>query len=365
MKIEKKNTKNSLKSTEAGISHCQENNQEQSGYQQTKKKRKKVNGSLNQSIIRFIEKNTLIKPGDSIIIGLSGGADSVFLLHTLVALREQWHLALTATHLDHEGRESSSDDAAFCEKLCTELAVSIVVKKISALKHTPPRNGSQEAWWRASRRLFFEEVRCAHNADSIALGHHQQDQIETFLIRLMRGASLTGLVGMQPKSGHYIRPLLATTQQEIQSSLEQHGIAYCTDVSNTDMRFLRNRIRHQVLPALRTCDDRFDANAINALKRLQGAEQVLETITRETFAQLSCATDKNSIAVEKLQALPGELQYRVIMLWLCHASVPFTPSQALLDEIRRFLFASPGRKHTLYARWDIVKDQQHARIELP
>src|SRR5260221_9609791 len=137
------------------------------------------------------------------------------------------------------------------------------------------------------RRYFFEKVLQEHNADCIALAHHAQDQEETFFIRLIRGSSLTGLTAIKAKHGHYIRPLLETNKSDILAWLHENNIPYATDTTNDSSDYLRNRIRMNVLPALRTCDDRFATNFLSTLNRLQSTEQFLEQLTLKTFEDIS------------------------------------------------------------------------------
>ena len=151
--------------------------------------------------------NNLIAESSKIILGLSGGPDSIYLLHKLASLRNTGTIKeLIAAHLDHEWRQDSAKDVAFCKQACKSLNVPFVSKKLSELNLS--FKGSPEEIGRNARRYFLEQIRTKHNADLIALGHHLQDQEETFFIRLIRGTSLSGLCAMWPKKGFYIRPLL-------------------------------------------------------------------------------------------------------------------------------------------------------------
>ncbi len=164
---------------------------------------------LLSTIQAYNEKKGLIHDGARIIIGLSGGPDSVFLLHALAQLRTTRKLFLVAAHLDHEWRTESAQDMQFCKTLAESYAIPFVAKKISQLSLSYKSNGSKEEYGRKARRFFFESLAQEYNADAIALAHHADDQQETFFIRLMRGATVSGLYGMKPKDGLYIRPLLS------------------------------------------------------------------------------------------------------------------------------------------------------------
>jgi len=315
--------------------------------------------NLTQSIISFIEQHILVSPGSSVVIGLSGGPDSIFLLHQLATLQASWDLTLIAAHLDHGWRKNSGSDLAFCRETAVQLGITFTSGTLKEYAGTMKLNGSHEEFARRVRRRFLESVAQKHGATTIALAHHADDQEENFFIRLIRGASLSGLTGMKPRNGLYIRPLLHTRKQEILNFLQNNEISYCDDPSNNSTDFLRNRIRHHVLPALHNCDTRFATNFAATLNRLQKTEYFLETVTQETFSHISNETKINT---HKLLQTPSDLRYRLLRHWLVAANVPFTPSQALFDEIVRFLEHPRGGIHQLHTHWSIMKKKGWAQI---
>jgi len=265
--------------------------------------------------------------------------------------------------LDHEWRSDSYKDEEFCRKMAYNLDVPYMSAKSSKLDITEKFNGSQEELGRKRRRHFFEAVCKNYNADHIALAHHLQDQQETFFIRLIRGAALTGLTAMRPKHGKYIRPLLEVNKTDIINHLNKNNIAYLTDPSNESPQFLRNRIRNTVLPPLQACDKRFDANFLMTLNRLKNSEQFLEQLTKKTFEQISHI--ENNIVyfnIKKFFALDLVIQYRLIVYWLEHTSVPFSPTQAFLDEIRRFLKQPGSKEHQIHKLWSLIKKKELVHI---
>ena len=297
----------------------------------------------------------------TIIIGLSGGPDSVFLLHTLAALREEKKLTLIAAHLDHEWRQDSANDVLFCKEVAENLSVTFVSKKISELPLSFKANGSKEEIGRKARRYFFEQCAQEYNASAIALAHHADDQQETFFIRLLRGASLTGLTGIKPKDGLYVRPLLHMSKKEILDYLDKNNIRYLTDPSNQSADFLRNRIRNNVIPALRECDDRFDQNFESTHQQLQQTEEFLNSHATEILNSLQ---ENNILPLKELLALHPVILNRILILWLISNKVSFVPSQGLLDEIIRFLKQPGNAKHSFYEKWQIIKINGQISIEL-
>lgn len=321
------------------------------------------NPELIAKLHSFIKNHSLVQLNSTIVIGLSGGPDSVFLLHVLASLRQDYGIKLIAAHLDHEWREQSHLDAQFCLQLCHELDVRLVSQKISALGLNLKFNGSKEDIGRKARRFFLEKVKADHHAHAIALGHHAQDQQETFFIRLLRGASLSGLTAMKQQEGVYIRPLLAINKSEILEYLQIHNIPFIIDPSNESDIYLRNRIRSSVLPALNKCDARFDANFMATMQRLQDTESFLEDLAVQTFATIAQKTDVWRIDCTQLIALHSTLRYRTLLYWFCIERIPFTPSQSFFDEIVRFLDSNDSKKHTLHSQWAIVKKKNLAWIE--
>lgn len=319
---------------------------------------------LFQKIHAFIEKNQLIKPGDTIIIGLSGGPDSIFLLHFLASIREELNLELIAAHLDHGWRVDSAKDAQFCKETARGLGIECRIQKLSDLGLSLKFNGSLEEIGRQARRHFFETTLNQYQAQAIALGHHLQDQQETFFIRLIRGASLSGLVGMRPRHGNFIRPLLSISKDEILAFLHERNIAYLNDPTNDTDTFLRNRIRQQVLPALKACDARFEKSFIATMERLHALEVHLEQETAQLLQRLALHKgDKKGLQIKQLLLLPAIMQERLLIAWLCQEQVSFPVREQFLHEIMKFLHSPRGGMHAVHHAWSIGKKQEFIWIE--
>ncbi|HEX4069018.1 MAG TPA: tRNA lysidine(34) synthetase TilS [Candidatus Babeliales bacterium] len=320
--------------------------------------------SIYTQITDFIKKHALIERNKKVVIGLSGGPDSVFLLYFLASLQKEHNLTLIAAHLNHEWRPEADQEQKDCATLAHTLNIPFVTAKRSELAATIKYNGSQEEYGRKLRRYFFEKVLQEYNADAIALAHHAQDQEETFFIRLIRGASLTGLAAMKPQHGTYIRPLLETHKSDILAWLHENNVKYATDTTNDSQDYLRNRIRMNVLPALRTCDDRFETNFITTLKRLKETEQFLEELTRTTFDSISNITaNQRYINIPQLLVLNETLRNRILMHWLITENVSFPTTESFLDEITRFLQNPNGGTHAAHQKWSLVKKQKVAYIK--
>ena len=231
--------------------------------------------ALMLEIKRYIEKNQLIRPGDGVVVGLSGGPDSVFLLYALHTLQVRIGFTLRAVHVHHGIRGAEADrDEAFSEKLCAKLAVPFQAVHVAAPAYAAQQGLSLEE---AARILRYEALETARQqleapAAWIAVAHHLDDQAETVLHNLVRGAGLRGLAGMENRRNHVIRPLLSIKREDILKWLEQNKIAYVTDSTNADPHYTRNRIRSTVLPELREINPEASAHIAHSAALLREAD---------------------------------------------------------------------------------------------
>jgi len=202
---------------------------------------------LISKVGEYIRRRRLIRPGERVLAAFSGGPDSVALLHILHELATEMNFRLEALHVNHHARPVESDlDESFCRAAAARLGRPIRVEHLD-MDRSP---GNLEERWRLERQAVYR--RClAEEFDRVALGHTRDDQAETVLMRLCRGAGRDGLGGMSPAGpGRLIRPLLAVNRAEIMQFLGQHRLEYRSDLSNQSPEFLRNRIRHRVVPVL-------------------------------------------------------------------------------------------------------------------
>ncbi len=321
--------------------------------------------NIHTSIFTFIDQENLIPEGSTIVLGLSGGPDSVYLLHLLLTLKKEGRIQqIIVAHLDHEWRTNSQNDTDFCKALAQSNELPFETAKMSELSIDLKWDGSKEQIARTARRFFLESVAQQYSADAIALGQHAQDQQETFFIRLLRGTSLSGLCGIWPKRGLYIRPLLHTNKADIHAYLERNGIAYLEDPSNQEQSFLRNRIRAHVIPALKQADDRFDSSFEQTIDRLQQTEAYLDQHAKQLLEAMSNQRDSiYHVDVKQLLAQPLIMQSRLIILWLTQSNVQFPVTQTFINEILRFLQSPQGGSHALHETWKIIKKQGIASIQ--
>lgn len=199
------------------------------------------------SVEQFITRHHLIEKPDMVIVGLSGGADSVALLTVLCHAGYD----VIATHCNfHLRGEESMRDEAFCRKLCRDKGIKLIVKDFDVEARRRETGESLEMACRALRYDWWNSMIKEGRATVIAVGHHREDNIETFFLNLFRGSSLTGLKGMLPRNGSVVRPLLECTKEDILAYLRDCDLDYMTDSTNSDNYYKRNRIRNCLLPLI-------------------------------------------------------------------------------------------------------------------
>lgn len=219
-----------------------------------------------QSACETILKYGLISKGDSIVLGVSGGADSVALLDILCDMSYEYDLKLYVVHVNHGLRGKDADnDQQYVETFCRERNVPCRIFKFDVAEIARKEHLTSEEAGRKMRYCAFETVANEVHANKIATAHHMNDNTETLLFNLLRGSGLTGLCGIRPMRDKYIRPLIKTSRTEIEKYLSEKNISWCTDSTNNETVFTRNKIRHELLPYIK---NNFNPSAEHALQRM-------------------------------------------------------------------------------------------------
>jgi tRNA(Ile)-lysidine synthase len=220
---------------------------------------------LTARVLAFVRQEALLRPGDRVVVAVSGGSDSVALLHLLRELSEAGEIALAAVaHLNHSLRETADADEAFCRALAQAHGVAFVSERVDVAGRAREQGVSTEDAGRHARYQFFARVADEVGADAVATGHTRDDQAETFLLRLLRGAGPRGLAGIHPRSGRVVRPVLEVSREELRAYLESMGQPFREDETNRDLSIPRNRVRHELLPFL---TERFSPRVVDVLAR--------------------------------------------------------------------------------------------------
>jgi tRNA(Ile)-lysidine synthase len=199
---------------------------------------------------KTIEYHHMVERGDRVLVAVSGGPDSVALLDVLVTLRSDRDLNLHVAHLNHLLRPDAAADAEFVRALAAERGLPVAIESADVRALAAREKRSIEEAARNVRREFLLRTAKTVQADRVALGHHADDRVETVLMRILRGTGVDGLAGIRPVTPPFIRPLFDATRAQIEAYISDRGLPYREDPSNRDPAFLRNRIRHEIVPLL-------------------------------------------------------------------------------------------------------------------
>ena len=284
--------------------------------------------ALESRVWQTIRENALLAPHGRVVIGLSGGADSVALLHVLLALEPLLPLRITAVHLNHSLRGEEADaDAAFCQSLCAQLGVECRIVKSDVSAYAAQASKSLELAGRTLRYALFAQVASECGAGAIAVAHHQNDQAETLLIRLARGTGAAGLQGMaysRPLAEaaanaqavpHLVRPLLDATRAEIEAYCRDKTLAYRTDATNASNQYTRNAVRNILLPAFMQHVNPAAVPALARTARLAAEdESCLQSLAAEHYQSVLLPGVETALSIPPLAALPPALLRRVLRM---------------------------------------------------
>jgi tRNA(Ile)-lysidine synthase len=279
-----------------------------------------------QQIFRKVEQaiqaHDMFQSKDAVLVGVSGGPDSMALLHILIRLAPKWDLTIGAAHLDHRLRDAESkQDAQFVAALCKRLHLPFFIQTRDVAAFQKKNKISIEMAGRHARYRFYDQAAKKGHFNKIALGHHADDNAELILMNLLRGSGPLGIAGIPPIRDHrFVRPLIYLRRDEILYILEKNNIAYLIDPSNTDVRYLRNRIRHQLLPELARFYNPKIADALNRFAHIAGAEEDwFNSQIQSVFADIAkTVSDRVQISIADLSGIHMALQRRVLRKAIQH-----------------------------------------------
>ncbi len=303
---------------------------------------------MYKRVLETIHTHNLLPHKAGIVVGVSGGPDSMTLLDILYRLCKKRHYTLTIAHVHYGIRGSDAQrDRTIVENAAHTYGIPVIIKDFSHTRH--PTN---EAWMRNVRYAFFEDVRVTQKADFIVVGHTLNDLVETLLIRLIRGSGLVGLSALSYKRDTIVRPLLDCTRADIECYCTQHNITYGTDTTNTDIRYLRNRIRHDLLPHLQK---RYNPNILTTLARTARhiSDDYAELLRHTQKNIIQYTRNKNTITFDStsFSAQTTSLQ-RMTLRYFAHMLTHTYPSSEIIEQWRTLIMSTKNktqkmRTHTL------------------
>ncbi len=299
---------------------------------------------------RYIESGRLLTKKGVVLVALSGGADSVALLLLLQDLGYACEAAHCNFHL--RGAESGRDED-FVRRLCQERQVNLHVIHFNTMEYAATHHLSIEMAARELRYAWFEKLRKERDAQAVAVAHHADDSIETFLLNLLRGTGINGLRGIRPRNGYIVRPLLCLNRADILHYLERKGQAYVTDSTNLQDEYTRNKIRLRLLPLMEEINPAVRRSLLGTATHLDEAADIYN-IGIEAAKQR--VLDKEGIGIE---ALGKEVSSRSVLFEILH---PLGFNEAQLEDIFRACTGQSGRVFESEA-WRVVKDREKLLIQ--
>ena len=269
-----------------------------------------------EKVLDTINRHNLIEKGDKIVLGISGGPDSVCLLHILNRLKEQFDIEIYAAHLNHQIRGiEAQKDALYVTRLCEEMGIKYFVRSIDVPKYCQENKLSIEDGARKLRYEMFFEIMQRTHANKIAIAHNVNDQAETILMRIMRGTGLHGLRGIEYiRDNVIIRPILDIERSEIESYCEQYNLNPRIDQTNLDPIYTRNKIRLKLLPYMQ---ENFNSNVTKAIVRMSSSikedSDYIESNALMKFEEICLISDDSiDIPIDLFVDLHNSIKYRVL-----------------------------------------------------
>jgi tRNA(Ile)-lysidine synthase len=270
-------------------------------------------------VLKTIREHNMISIGDIVLVGFSGGADSMALLHILKQLAKTMDIRIYAAHVHHGIRGTAADqDADFVARVCQRWHVPLFMERAEVPKLAKKWSVTEEEAGRIVRHDFFDKVLTDIGGNKIALGHHKDDQAETILHNILRGTGMQGLQGIKPIGGRLIRPLLHVSRAEIENYCYEKGLSFRMDASNKDVGYTRNRIRCELIPYIEQNFNPSFVDTIIRMGRIIGDEdEFLDRYCRELFKTLVLVDqDKVIIRLESFLSCVLAVKRRILRMCL-------------------------------------------------
>jgi tRNA(Ile)-lysidine synthase len=319
-----------------------------------------------------IANRKLIGKQDHVLVGVSGGPDSIALLHVLHRLSAETGFSVGAVHVNHQLRgEESEEDARFVREFCRSLALSCDVVRVDVSGKRKELGGNKQAIARQLRYDAFQEVARKRKATKLALAHHADDQLETVMMRLIRGTGVSGLAGMEWERRWQgiglIRPLLGVTKEEIEHYCREQGLHPRLDSSNLSNDYTRNRLRHELVPLIHSFNPRVADAVLRLSELIREEEKIWEKLTLEAADQVVAKQENGQFLVDvsSFLHLPVALQRRVVKLILSYLW-DYGTHEVTLDSVEqvRNLAQLPSPSAMIHLPGGIIAQREYEKLIL-
>ncbi|WP_457644239.1 tRNA lysidine(34) synthetase TilS [Persephonella sp.] len=314
---------------------------------------------VEKKFLEAVKKYSLISEKDRILVALSGGIDSTVLTYLLVKFKGYLKISdIYLAHLNHSLREEADEDQKFCEDLAKELNLKIFTRKVDIKSKAREEGKSIEQVAREERYNFFKEIMEKESLNKLATGHHLSDLVETMIMWFIQG-NRKGLKGFKPRENNIIRPLYLLDKDSIQQYAQEKGIRYRTDITNFELDFLRNQIRHNVIPHIKKINPSLENSLLILSYFLSLDDQFLE----KESEKISQKFLNNKVKLEDLLQWDRSLVYRAVQNWI-HKKTGVYPSYRQIMEIMELLDKKSGTKSIrLSQEYQIVRRYDTVYIE--
>lgn len=264
---------------------------------------------MNNKVLKTVEKYNMLSKGDRVLIGVSGGADSIALLEFFVSVKEKYDLDICVAHIEHGIRgEDSVNDAEFVENYCKKLGVKFYLKTIDAPNLAKKAKMGVEEYSRMARYDFFNTIEC----DKIATAHNLTDNIETLLFRLARGTGLKGACSIPAVRGKIIRPFIEVSSSEIRKWCNDNNIPYRVDCTNSDSAYSRNLIRLEILPLFEKLNANYQDNIDDFISDVNEDYSFIDNYVKSIYPKI---VKDNEIDLPKLNELDLPIKKRILIMF--------------------------------------------------
>ena len=308
---------------------------------------------MKNKVQQFITEKSLFVREDKLILGISGGADSVCLMYVFLELGYSFELAHCNFNL--RGEESDADED-FVQELAKEHKLKVHIKQFDTLAYAAQNKISTQMAARDLRYAWFEKLRIKSSAKYLAIAHHANDDVETFFINLVRGSGLKGFLGIKEKNNAIVRPLLSVSRLEIEQYLKERGLVFRKDSSNASVKYLRNKIRHELIPLLAQMNPSIQQTVKDEMRILDGVAQIYASKVEEVRKDLT--QEKNGIVQLEISAL---LALKPLHSYLYELLSPYGFSN--VEPISKALHGQSG-KQFFSSTHQLVVDRENIFISL-
>lgn len=285
---------------------------------------------------KYIEKHNLIEKGDKILLALSGGVDSMVLAKLLLAVSRQLsaNIQLFFAHCNfHLRGEDSNRDERFVTEFAKDNGIELFVKHFDTEAYAKEKSLSIEMAARELRYAWFEELKNIHNINKVALAHHGDDQIETFFINFLRGSGIKGLKGMKAQNGFYIRPLLWSNRNQIETYAKENGIQWVEDYTNNETIYLRNKIRHQIIPLFDELKDNARQSLNFSIDCLSSENDLYRSLIDEKLSDIEFVKDDYRY-IENRHFIQDNNGKQLLFEWVRRFGFNYEQAESMIEAMR-------------------------------